>query len=294
MSKINHPLLGDDSVDIITNNTPSTLSSLGLPFMISASLFSRPSQTELSLWLGNISFTTIMWIIILLSIYIIKRSKHNRLNLYIKTLSCLFIITIPFFIIFYFGNQDKYIDIYNIFYQAGSFTDNRIGGFGSLFIEILTISIIYMTYAFKKNIHYFCSIGIMIFLYFSLFLLPASWWARYVPFFYLFVCIPIVYIEKYRPEHRHIKIVLAALLFINTYSIFCFAINKSASHTKYEKECIKRIKKEAPVGIMKGTHNQGFIYKLREENINYYMCDTASYKLDLSPYVLVNLKDLNK
>lgn len=82
--------------------------------------------------------------------------------------------------------------IKELFIDSGGF-DVRLGGFGILFpYAAITLFALFITLYSKKYWIYFFLI--LIFLYLSLFILPAGFWARYVNYFYLFPCICGIYI----------------------------------------------------------------------------------------------------
>lgn len=80
-------------------------------------------------------------------------------------------------------------------FEAGS-CETRTGGFGIFFFEAsILLLIIFFTLFRRKN--WFAVALILLLLYGSLFILPGGFWARYVPFYYLSVCVMTAYILYY-------------------------------------------------------------------------------------------------
>lgn len=76
---------------------------------------------------------------------------------------------------------------------ANGMVDTRLGGFGIFFFEALCLLV--LTFAFMdRNRVWKAVLASVLFLFLCLFLLPSGWWARYVPFFYIVVCLLAGYI----------------------------------------------------------------------------------------------------
>jgi hypothetical protein len=102
-------------------------------------------------------------------------------------------------------------------------TDSRLGGFGGFFSWAMLISIGLLVasairgkdmFRNKRRLPYSIFAGI---LFLSLFILPSSWWARYVPFFYTFPLIICLYFESEHPMpiFKKLRFIIYIMLIIN-------------------------------------------------------------------------------
>lgn len=160
--------------------------------------------------------------------------------------------------------------------------DTRIGGFGPLFALILIattiifpINIIIFIGNEKENIKYITLPAIAILL--SMILMGQSWWARYVPQFYLYIVGTIVltiYNSKYYQKELLAKIfvfLIIILIGINT-SVFAyvnyrkvqsfFRINANILEMKYRKNLKLKLADD-------DLHGYGYLYNLEDEDIKY-------------------------
>ena len=93
------------------------------------------------------------------------------------------------------------LDKHNFFRSAA--TDTRLGGFGVFFFEALCILLVAFFFM-KKDKWWKIILASIIFLYLCLFLLPSGFWAKYVQFFYIVVCLLsgyILYASKAKIPH---------------------------------------------------------------------------------------------
>ena len=129
-----YPLLGEEKIDIMTDQTPDVIVGKNRIYQVHYSLLANP--------------------------YNEMKQEHD----------------VNFF----------QLDKYN-FLSNGS-TDTRLGGFGVFFFEALCILLVAFFFMKKEKWWKIILVSI-IFLYLCLFLLPSGFWARYVPFFYIVVCL---------------------------------------------------------------------------------------------------------
>lgn len=286
-----HPLMGEEKIDIMTHNTPDILNTNNRLSAVLTSIFTRPnhglSETQPTFFIDDSLYSTIiLWLNILSVIFILSFKKIQEAVLKNKTflVACLLMIGVGFF--YLIANNANLYGFYRNFLNS-SIVDCRLGGFGSFFIEsiILSLGITLSIYNYNKRDFFKLLISQSI-LFISLILLPSGWWARYVPFFYLFICVPLFYLEKNK-VYWNLKITLALLITINILFTSYFVIKTSIQYTKKENYYLNLLKEKQPVGIRIGT-NQGFYFKLIEKEIKIYTSDTASYELDLFPPVFID------
>lgn len=162
-------------------------------------------------------------------------------------------------------------------YEAGN-TDSRLGGFGFLFPEVLIMSLITMIFLFKRKHHQFKYLSIILIgLFLSLLILPSGWWARYVPFFYLFPILIFLYAEKIGLSNKYVTKVLFMLLFTNI-SITTLSVSRIAYNAqKNIRENINLFNENSSVHLK--SENYGFNYKLEKRGINIIPTDSASQRL---------------
>lgn len=169
--------------------------------------------------------------------------------------------------------------------------DTRLGGFGFLFIEILLFGLFIVFFVRQRTKPYKVLLLILGVLFLSLLLLPSGWWARYVPFFYLFPIAILFYVEKYGIQYRKLRIIWVVMLTMNAGISLRYVtslVRFSNNHMRY---CLELLDASAPVRINL-QKNPGFKYKLQEHGIPYLLDDTASYRLHIVPEVFVVKTDL--
>ena len=128
-------------------------------------------------------------------------------------------------------------------------------------------------------------------LFISLFILPSGWWARYVPFFYLFPILIFLYIEKWGQINILIKKILFGLLLLNA-SIITISVTSNAyfanKNIKYNFELLKDNK-----NIRMKSENYGFNYKLESAGIGIIPTDSAFFELKMNgPKVFLVEQDI--
>ncbi len=105
--------------------------------------------------------------------------------------------------------------------DQGAFMGNdaRVGGFGSLFSAIMLVSIILVTlilFRSKKDI--WVVLYLLFILFFSVIIVSAAWWARYVPQFFIIPVVITIWALIGKGNSRQIKI-------LGAFSVFLFFIN---------------------------------------------------------------------
>jgi hypothetical protein len=175
--------------------------------------------------------------------------------------------------------------------------DVRVGGFGCFFSGILILSIIIYFFSFansKKVRQYFNYLIISIVI--AVFILPAGWWARYVPFFYFIPILMLLYSEYYRPQKSWIlrlRSFVYFLIILNiglSSSIVCglSLINK----TKVD-YYLSVLNNSAPVLINFGI-NTSFKVKLENSNVKFVQTEKGGLDFEiLGPKVYLNSSQLN-
>lgn len=275
-----YPLMGEGKIDIMTVQTPDGISNNNYFVSVILSLFSRPFQNEASIWIFSSKKITIAaWALLAGIIFILTRYR-NKLITNTSNISVLLSILggISFFILLkYYWN--------GMFFTIGE-ADMRLGGFGYFFPEIIIMSFITIVSA-NRSLKYKKTIILMSCIISSLFMLPSGWWARYVPFFFIFAFIPIIYVEKYGSKVPIITTFSTALMLINCLLIIEWCINYGCFYTETEKAIVEFCKKESPIKI-KETNNNGFLFKLQEAGVDYELSKDCFYKTSLTPEVIIN------
>ena len=158
-------------------------------------------------------------------------------------------------------------------------SDNRIGGFGAFFIEIFVMAVILILLSNKQNRKaFFILLSLEIFLLSSLLLVQGGWWARYVPFFYLFVLLPLLYVFKYSMHFKIIKYVVLVLIVYNFAFHFHLCAKKSHRYKYTIEHTLKEFENNQPIHL-KST-NFGIRYKMEKHKINYIEDGKADKMID--------------
>lgn len=171
------------------------------------------------------------------------------------------------------------IKVWKIHKREQSQADNRLGGFGAFFVELFIIALLLIILADKKDKKaYYTLIALETFLLLSLFILEGGWWARYVPFFYLFVLLPLLYVFKYGMKFKFIEYIALVLIVYN----FAFHLNlcakKSIRYRYTVENTLEKFKQNQPVHIK--TCNYSILYKTEDANIQYIYDYYSDKQLD--------------
>jgi hypothetical protein len=159
------------------------------------------------------------------------------------------------------------------------YTDIRVEGFGPFFMEITAIALmVSLIILFDKNIStrkklnfVLASVIILI----SVYVIPESWWARYVPQLYLLTIIPVVIIFSSVKSRQFFAQLLLFFLLLNSVYIGSIYLKGSITHTKLINDKLHEIVQEATdIYVYKniGFHNN--TRRLKENNINYTTVET--------------------
>lgn len=175
--------------------------------------------------------------------------------------------------------------------------DIRVGGFGVFFSGILILSLILYLFSKVKERSKKMNINlILFFLFFSIFILPAGWWARYVPFFYAIPIVILLYSEISEQQgkgFRYLRNVIYFLLLLNIgisfLSVFAMSIVTKAK-TEY---CINLVKASSPVDV-NFDNNIAFKVKLDDDGIIYNEVKKEDLNFEtLGPVIYLNRDQLN-
>lgn len=160
--------------------------------------------------------------------------------------------------------------------------DTRIGGFGPLFglILIVTtiifiINLIIFLRKEKENIKFIVLPALSIIL--SMILMGESWWARYVPEFYLYVIgtiILTIYNSKYFQKEILAKILAFAIVSLTLLNASVFAYTNYYQLKTFSKinMDIKEMQNQKTLKIKlanEGLEGYGYFYTLANKNINF-------------------------
>lgn len=232
-----YPLLGEEKIDIMTNQTPDVIVGKNRIYQVHYSLLANP--------------------------YNEMKQEHD----------------VNFF----------QLDKYN-FLSNGS-TDTRLGGFGVFFFEALCILLVAFFFM-KKDKWWKIILVSIIFLYLCLFLLPSGFWARYVPFFYIVVCLLsgyILYASKSKILYITAQAAMFLLLIDGFISIACIGYG-SLSKTIKDKYVIDVMKVTETTPVYVNTWSVLFCDKLEHEKcpVEINTHDTTTDFLNLPHGVLLN------
>lgn len=157
--------------------------------------------------------------------------------------------------------------------------DTRIGGFGPLFTLSLLLSIlvfipsIILLYKNEKDKLKYFIISILSIVV-SMIMLGESWWARYVPQFYLVVIGTIIlgmYTEKYSKYKKiHIGLyILPLLILIANFSMFLFINFKEYQAFRQIDRDLVELKNTKDLNITINPEGYGYQYNLKDKGITY-------------------------
>lgn len=173
--------------------------------------------------------------------------------------------------------------------------DLRISGFGVWFSGIFIISlcgIIYFLYKFYKAKEYEKFSFVLVFLLISSILVvfvDGSWWARYVPYIYLFpILASFLFAEQDKKRYKIVATVICLLLIVNVGMITYTSLKDTLdNYVSIEREInnIKKINRENGK-VEVGLRTDGFpslLYNLRDKHITVVLKDRED--LDSPRYV---------
>lgn len=170
--------------------------------------------------------------------------------------------------------------------------DLRVSGFGLFLNVILILSLFLYGFSHLTRKDRFASLAILLGLFGSLFILPSGWWARFVPFFYVFPFVILLYSERYRLSVSLITLrkVIYAIAMINILLVIASALLISYLKHKQINEVLDKLADKKELKINTGV-NIGFKIKLEEAGINYIDTkDTVGLGFRcLHPPVFINL-----
>jgi hypothetical protein len=117
---------------------------------------------------------------------------------------------------------------------ANIYADSRIGGHGPFFMEIGIITmILFLLILFKEKSKYKKSfLAILFFLVMSVFLMPANWYARYVPTLFLIPWVILVYAFRTERKNSFLSSLLLFLLVLNSLTVGWVYINSQIDYTR--------------------------------------------------------------
>ena len=170
--------------------------------------------------------------------------------------------------------------------------DLRVSGYGLFFNVILILSLILYGLCRLTRKERSMSLMILSGLVVALFILPFGWWARYVPFFYVFPFVILLYSERYQlPVYlKKLRKVIYAFTVINILLVMGSALLISISKYKQVEGLLYKLSDKKELKINTGK-NVGFKIKLEEAGINYTDTkDTVGLSFRcLHPPVFINL-----
>lgn len=170
-------------------------------------------------------------------------------------------------------NIDKQIETNTYCFRSNmSGVDCRIGGFGILFGLILVIGCFLFLYTLVRR-RYFNQgiIFLLVFLLIGVFVFKNGWWPRFVPFFWSFPVLMILYWELGTEKNAGTKYIALILYVIVSANIFLTfnPIRESMKYTKYMKEELNEITKSGRGIYVDFGNNIGLEDKLKGANIPY-------------------------
>lgn len=159
------------------------------------------------------------------------------------------------------------------------YTDIRVEGFGPFFMEITAIALVVcLLILFDKNISLRRKVNFIltsIIILISVYVIPESWWARYVPQLYLLTIIPVVMIFSSTKSKQFFAQLLLFFLLLNSVYIGGIYLKGSFTHTKLINDKLQEVAQETKnIYVYRniGFHNNA--RRLKENNINYTAVET--------------------
>lgn len=148
--------------------------------------------------------------------------------------------------------------------------DLRVSGFGLFFNVILILSLLLYSLCKLTRKDRFVSLVILLGLFVSLFILPFGWWARFIPFFYLFPFVILLYSEQCQLSVLLIRLrqMIYAITMINILLVIASSLLISYGKHKQVDEVLDKLSYQKELRINTGI-NIGFKIKLEETGINY-------------------------
>ena len=174
-------------------------------------------------------------------------------------------------------------------YDSAGLCDTRIGGFGFLFSWILVASIILycLSIGIKNKMKNYFNFTLLLLLC-SIFLLPSGWWARYVPFFYVFPLVMLLYSEyiQNKIEFTFFRNLIYITILINLAISFSSAFVKMIDNKTKVDNAIEEISTAKKPSKLNFGENISFKIKLDKQKIKYIVTPIDSLDLHtLSLYV---------
>jgi hypothetical protein len=176
----------------------------------------------------------------------------------------------------------------NIFQIGGS--DTRTGGFGLFFTWILVLSVILYCHKSMQKQRMKYTVFLLL-LFGSLFILPDGWWARYVPFFYAFPLIILLYSEHERSNMyiKWFKNTIYLLLIANIGLQICGAGSRAWVNKKEVDDYINVLSQSTSPIQVNFNGNVGFKIKLDKNKVKYEeTLDSSGTELHSNPPLFLN------
>lgn len=158
--------------------------------------------------------------------------------------------------------------------------DMRIGGFGPMFGLILISSLILLFLQVKKKVHISMStIIVLCSLPLCVFIFREGWWARYVPFFWVFPLLILLNWDLNSTENhkkRYFVCFFFCLILFNGFKTAnLFKI--SFDYTRYIKKELDGIKEDKRLVLIDYGVNYGFEEKFKSAGVNYTKVNICRY-----------------
>lgn len=170
--------------------------------------------------------------------------------------------------------------------------DLRVSGFGLFFNVVLILSLFFYGFCHLTRKDRLVSLAILFGLFASLFILPFGWWARFVPFFYIFPFVILLYSERCQLSIFMVRLrkVIYAITMMNILLVIASALLISYGKHKQIDKVLEKLSDKKELKINTGK-NVGFKIKLEEAGINYIDTkDTVGLSFRcLHPPVFINL-----
>ncbi len=169
-------------------------------------------------------------------------------------------------------------------------SDPRIGGFGVFFSWILILAFaLYNNNSVVKNGKRSLYSVFLLVLFLSLFLLPGGWNARYIPIFYIFPLIMLLYLEyQNKPSIwvKSFKRIAYALIIVDLCLVVFFSIKLAKEFSKMLDNYVYELSQSKELPKINFGYNMSLKIKLDKKNIKY---EETSEALDLPIYAAHNV-----
>lgn len=158
--------------------------------------------------------------------------------------------------------------IYSGYFAYGGY-DCRMGGFGFLFSIMLLVSTIILVASRTRTKEYYVVVGLYIYLFICLHILPAGWWARYVSFYAIAPLLVLVYVTKHPLKWQGLTWILSFLFVVNIGTALFFSFAESYSNHKQIELLLNSVRRDTKIRMKHHKFAHSIEIKFMENGIQY-------------------------